>query len=138
MPGHRDDIQLSGVRGHALIVPYRVVARQVGVHGVYRTPIGDRVTDPLATMAKVTSHRSEQRLDDEHELLPVLGGVPQQSGTDQDVVRAKLPELLSQDWDFGDSQVEWPRCPGQGTFHASDKLGLEQRADAALHGRAML
>src|ERR1035437_2082886 len=89
-------------------------------------------------MAKVTSYRSEQRLDDGHELLPVLGGVPQQSGTDQDVVRAKLPELLSQDWDFGDSQVEWPRCPGQGPLHRSDKLCREQRADAALHGRAML
>src|SRR5680860_1473028 len=89
-------------------------------------------------MAKLTSYRSEQRLDDGHELLPVLGGVPQQSGTDQDVVRAKLPELLSQDWDFGDSQVEWPRCPRQGTFHGSDKLCREQRADAALHGHAML
>ena len=76
-------------------------------------------------MAKVTSYRSEQRLDDGHELLPVLGGVPQQSGTDQDVIRAKLPELLSHDWDFGDSQVEWPRCPGQGPFHGSDKLCLE-------------
>src|SRR5680860_135337 len=64
-------------------------------------------------MAKLTSYRSEQRLDDGHELLPVLGGGPQQSGTDQDVVRAKLPELLSQDWDFGDSQVEWPRCSRQ-------------------------
>ena len=94
--------------------------------------------DPLATMAKVTSYMSEQGLDDGHELLPVLGGVPQQSGTDQDVVRAKLPELLSQDWDFGDSQVEWPRCPGQGPFHGSDKLRFEQRADAASHGRAML
>src|ERR1035437_2723182 len=89
-------------------------------------------------MAKVTSYRSEQRFDDGYELLPVLGGVPQQSGTDQDVVRAKLPELLSQDWDFGDSQVEWPPCPDQGAFHGSDKLCLEQRADAALHGRAML
>ena len=89
-------------------------------------------------MAKVTSYRSEQRLNDGHEPLPVLGGIPQQSGTDQDVVRAKLPELLSQDWDFGDSQVERPRCPGQGAFHGSDKLCLEQRADAALHGRAML
>src|SRR5665647_230446 len=89
-------------------------------------------------MAKVTSYRSEQRLDDGYELLLVLGGVSQQSGTDQDVVRAKLPELLSQDWDFGDSQVEWPRCPGQGSLHGSDKLCLEQRADAALHGRAML
>jgi hypothetical protein len=89
-------------------------------------------------MAKVTSYRSEQRLDDGHDPLPVLGGIPQQSGTDQDVVRAKLPELLSQDWDFGDSQVERPRCPGQGPFHGSDKLCLEQRADAALHGRAML
>jgi hypothetical protein len=89
-------------------------------------------------MAKVTSYRSEQRLDDGYELLPVLAGVSQQSGTDQDVVRAKLPELLSQDWDFGDSQVERPRCPGQGPFHGSDKFCLEQRADAALHGRAML
>ena len=68
----------------------------------------------------------------------VLGDVPRQSGTDQDVVRAKLPGLLSQDWDFGDSQVEWPRCPSLGTFHGSDKLCREQRADAALHGRAML
>src|SRR5665811_1096455 len=89
-------------------------------------------------MAKVTSYRSEQRLDDGYELLPVLGGVPQQSGTDQDVVRAKLPELLSQDWDFGDSQVEWPRCPGQGAFHASDEFCLKQPTDAALHGCAML
>jgi hypothetical protein len=77
-------------------------------------------------MAKVTSYRSKQRLDDGHEPLPVLGGIPQPSGTDQDVVRAKLPELLTQDWDFGDSQVEWPRCPGQGPFHASDKLWPEQ------------
>ena len=68
-------------------------------------------------MAKVTSYGSEQPLDDGYELLLVLGGVSQQSGTDQDVVRAQLPELLSQDWDFGDSQVERPRCPGQGTFH---------------------
>jgi hypothetical protein len=89
-------------------------------------------------MAKMTSYRSEQRLDDGHELLPVLGGVPQQSGTDQRVVRAKLPEMLSPDWDFGDSQVEWPRCPGQGAFHASDEFCLEQPADAALHSRAML
>jgi hypothetical protein len=54
------------------------------------------------------------------------------------VVRAKLPELLSVDWDFTDSQVEWPRCHSrQGTFHVSDKFCLEQPA-AALHGRAML
>jgi hypothetical protein len=89
-------------------------------------------------MTEVTSCGSEQRLDDGDELLLVLGGVSQQSRTDQDVVRAKLPELLSQDWDFGDSQVKRTRSPGDGTFHASDKLGLEQRADAALHGRAML
>ena len=57
--------------------------------------------DPLATMAGAISYRSEQCLDDGHEALPVLGGVPQQSGTDQDVVRAKLPELLSVNWDFG-------------------------------------
>jgi len=37
VPGHRDGIQLSSIRGHALIVPCRVVARQVGVHGVYRS-----------------------------------------------------------------------------------------------------
>src|SRR5665811_783023 len=98
----------------------------------------DALSDPLATMAKVTSYGSEQPLDDGYELLLVLGGVSQQSGTDQDVVRAQLPELLSQDWDFGDSQVERPRCPGQGTFHGADKLCLEQRADAALHGRAVL
>ena len=67
-----------------------------------------------------------------------MGGVPQECGTDQDVVRAKLPELLSQYWDFGNAQVEGPRCPGQGLFHGSDKLCREQRADAALHGRAML
>ena len=60
-------------------------------------------------MAEVTSYDSEQRLDDGYELLLVLDGVSQQSRTDQDVVWAKLPELLSQDWDFGDSQVEWPR-----------------------------
>jgi hypothetical protein len=88
--------------------------------------------------AEATSYGLEQRLDDWRELLLVLDGVSQQSGTDQDVVRAKLPELLSQDWDFGDSQVKRTRSSGQGTFHASDKLGLEQRADAALHGRAML
>lgn len=52
-------------------------------------------------MANVTSSRSEQRLDDGHEALPVLGGVPQQSGADQNAVSAKLPELLSMDWDFG-------------------------------------
>ena len=87
-------------------------------------------------MAEVTSYGSEQRLDDGYELLLVLDGVSQQSGTDQDVVRAKLPDLLSQDWDFGDSQVEWPRCPGQGAFHASDEFCREQPADAALHGCA--
>lgn len=42
------------------------------------------------------------------------------SGTDQDVVRAKLPELQSVDWDFGDSQVDWPCCPRLGTFHVSE------------------
>jgi hypothetical protein len=89
-------------------------------------------------MAKVTSYGSEQRLDDGDEPLLVLGGVSQQSGTDHDVVRAQPPELLSQDWDFGDSQAERSRCPGQGPFHASDKPCLEQHADAALHGRAML
>ena len=52
-------------------------------------------------------------------------------------VRAKLPELPSVDWDFGDPQVERPRSPCQGTFHVSEKLCLEQPA-AALHGRATL
>jgi hypothetical protein len=89
-------------------------------------------------MAGATSYRSKQRLDDGHEALPVLGGVPQQSGSDQDVVRAELPELLSVDWDLGDPQVERLSCPRQGAFHASDKPCLEQPADAALHGRAML
>src|SRR5450759_3456086 len=85
----------------------------------------------------MTSSRSEQRLDDGHEELPVLGSVPQQSGTDQDVVRAELPGLLSVDWYFGDPQVERPRCPHQGTFHVFDQLCPEQPA-TALHGRAML
>jgi hypothetical protein len=76
-------------------------------------------------MAKATSYRSKQRFDDGHEVLPVLGGVPQQSGTDQDAVRAKLSELLSVDWDFSDPQGERLRCPRQGTFHVSDKLCLE-------------
>jgi hypothetical protein len=89
-------------------------------------------------MAEATSYGSEQRLDDGYELLLVLDAVSQQSGTDQDVVRAKPPELLPVDWDFGDSQVEWPRCPGQGAFHGSDESCREQHADAALHVRAML
>src|SRR5450759_3687710 len=88
-------------------------------------------------MAEATSYRSAQRLHDGHDALPVLGGVPQQSGSDQDVVRAKLPELLPVDRDFGDPQVERLSCPRQGTFHVSDKLRLEQPA-AALHGRTML
>lgn len=56
---------------------------------------------PLATMPGASSYRSEQRLDDGHEALLVLGGVPQQCGSDEDVVRAKMPELLSVDWNFG-------------------------------------
>ena len=67
----------------------------------------------------------------------VLSGVPQQSGSDQDVVRMELPDLLSLDWDFGDPQVERLHCPRQDTFDVSDKLCLEQPA-AALHGRTML
>ena len=41
-------------------------------------------------MAKVTSCGSEQRLDDGYELLLALGGVSQQSRTDQDVVRVSV------------------------------------------------
>jgi hypothetical protein len=54
------------------------------------------------------------------------------------VVRAKLPELLSVDWDFTDSQVEMAALSfAPGHVHVSDKFCLEQPA-AALHGRAML
>jgi hypothetical protein len=88
-------------------------------------------------MAEARSYRSAQRLHDGPDALPVLGGVPQQSGSDQDVVRAKLPELLPVDRDFGDPQVERLSSPRHGTFHVSDKLRLEQPA-AALHGRTML
>ena len=89
-------------------------------------------------MAQATSYRSAQRLHDGHDALPVLGGVPQQSGSDQDVVRMELPDLLSLDWDLGDPQVERLSFPRPGTFHVSDMPCLEQRADGAVHGRAML
>ena len=106
---------------------------------MYRLAARDApIADPLADDGEVTSYRSEQCLDDGYEALPVLGGVPQQSGSDQDVVRMELPDLLSLDWDLGDPQVERLSFPRQGTFHVSDKPCLEQRADAAVHGRAML
>jgi len=50
----------------------------------------------------------------------------------------ELPDLLSLDWDLGDPQVERLSFPRPGTFHVSDKPCLEQRSDAAVHGRAML
>jgi len=68
----------------------------------------------------VTLYRSEQCLDDGSEALLVLSGVPQQSGSDQDVVRMELPDLLSLDWDLGDPQVERLSFPRPGTFHVSD------------------
>jgi len=39
VPGRRDGIQLSSIRGHALIVPYRVVTRRLDVRVYAGTPI---------------------------------------------------------------------------------------------------
>jgi hypothetical protein len=57
--------------------------------------------------------------------LPVLGGVPQQSGSDQDAVSMELPDLLSVDWDLGDPQEERLSFSRLGTFHVADKLCLD-------------
>jgi hypothetical protein len=79
VPGHRDGIQLSSIRGHALIVPYRVVARLV------TTDLDSR--DARAHPVRVVDDRHREP---EHALFDVPEDVKLVARVSNDAVRGAV------------------------------------------------
>jgi hypothetical protein len=67
---------------------------------------------------------------------PVLVGVPEQLGREEDVVRVELPELLSGDGGLSDPQLEGLGAPAQVTFQVSYEDRLKEAYRFASDGTA--